>query len=324
MPLLEDAYAAAAPHKSDVTVERLYRSIGQLLANTLDYLGNYARAEVVYQEQLRDDPDGGCVCDYAVFLHRRKRAYDQAETYFVKALALYPNQSSTHLKYAGFLRHVRRDPVAAEKHYVASVTAHPQNSDALGSYASFLHGVTGNMAEAERYYQAALAADDTHANNLCNYGLFLSEVQQRYDEAERCYGRALAVAPTHANTLYNYGVMLDTHLHRKPEAEAMYRRALAEEAKHPFALYNLAVLLEERLQDGGEARLAEEVRSLFQRAIDADPKDANTRADYARFLLSHTTDVDQAEALLHSALKLDPDNALALKIKASLPTSRRR
>ena len=64
---------------------------------------------------------------------------------FLRALALYPQHSSLHLKYAGFLRHARRDIVGADKHYELAVTTNPENSDALGSYASFLHGAIGNM-----------------------------------------------------------------------------------------------------------------------------------------------------------------------------------
>ena len=173
LPVLVQAHEAVLHQKTEFVAEHLYYSISHLLANTLDYLGEHTKAEVIYLDLIHDNPQGNHICDYAVFLHRRKRDYDQAETYFRQALELYPNQSSTHLKFAGFLRHVRRNPTEANEHYIASVTANPENSDALGSYASFLHGVIGNIEEAERYYKTALQLDDTHANNLCNYGLFL-------------------------------------------------------------------------------------------------------------------------------------------------------
>lgn len=97
--------------------------------------------------------------------------------FYVKALELYPQHSSIHLKYAGFLRHSRRDVSGAEKHYLRAVETSPSNSDALGSYASFMHGVHNNLKEAEKYYKKAVEADFTHTNNLCNYGLFLRLVQ---------------------------------------------------------------------------------------------------------------------------------------------------
>lgn len=120
--------------------------------------------------------------------------------------------------------------------------------------------------------------------------------------------------PTHANSLYNYAVMLDTHLKRKDEAEALYRRALDVEPRHAYALYNLAVLLEERYSSDliAQARTSAEVAStmgpniaaamedpstkakdlqtreailsLYQRAVEADPRDVTTLADYGRYV----------------------------------------
>jgi len=126
--------------------------------------------------------------------------------------------------------------------------------------------------------------------------------------------RALEVHAKHANTLYNYAVMLDTHLKRKAEAEGLYRRALEVEPRHAFALYNLAVLLEERYsvelitQAAESAEIAttmgpniaasmedpdfkekdlkkrEEILGLYQRAVEADPRDTTTLADYGRYV----------------------------------------
>lgn len=129
------------------------------------------------------------------------------------------------------------------------------------------------------------------------------------------HSRALEVHAKHANTLYNFAVMLDTHLKRKEEAEGLYRRALEVEPRHAFALYNLAVLLEERYsvdliaQAAASAEIAstmgpniaaamedpdfkekdlkkrEEILGLYQRAVEADPRDTTTLADYGRYEL---------------------------------------
>ena len=128
--------------------------------------------------------------------------------------------------------------------------------------------------------------------------------------------------------------MLDTHLDRKPEAESLYRRALEGEPRHPFALYNLAVLLEERYSmtadttsgDGGkgtsssseENTLLQEVKSLYQRAIDADPRDPHTKADFARFLIARMNDLNTAEELLNLSLSIDPACELALRTLKTL------
>ena len=241
-------------------------------AMTLDYLGNLERADDVYKECLAVNPAGFFLGEYAVFLHRRKRDFVQAQAYYERSLDLYPTQSSIHLKFAAFLRHVRRDLQRAEYHYKMSIESNPRNPDALGSYASFLHGVSGNVDLAETYYVQAVDLDGTHANNLCNYGLFLSEEKAQYSKAEVYYQQVLVNTPKHANTLYNYAVMLDSHLdNRKSDAEVYYRRAIAEEPRHAFALYNLAVLLEEKAlsADFEDAKAESKLRKMTREQLHA-------------------------------------------------------
>jgi hypothetical protein len=47
---------------------------------------------------LELNPDGIHLGDYAIFLHKRKRDYNNAQSYYIKTLQLYPNHSSIHLK----------------------------------------------------------------------------------------------------------------------------------------------------------------------------------------------------------------------------------
>ena len=82
--------------------------VGAELASTLDYLGDVEGAEGMYNELLGLRPNGAFLGDYAIFLHRRKRDFTQAEAFYVRALQLHPHQSSIHLKYAGFLRATSR------------------------------------------------------------------------------------------------------------------------------------------------------------------------------------------------------------------------
>jgi tetratricopeptide (TPR) repeat protein len=306
--------------KEVIITDEIWKSyflwVGNDLAAVLDYTGDIPHAAEVFQTIMSHDPKGYYIGDYAVFLHRRKREFDKAQTFYLKALELYPDSTSIHLKYAGFLRHVKRDISGAEKHYYLAVKANPTNADALGSLASFLHGVHNKVDEAETHYRHAVDYDDTHANNLCNYGLFMSEERKNFTKAEEMYKRAIAVNDKHCNSLYNYAVMLDTHLKRKTEAEHLYRRALDVEPRHAYALYNLAVLLEEvyftnpdPFHDANFIAVAaqkQEVMNYYKRAVDADPKDPGTLADYGRFLLMRLEEPTKAEPLLAGALRMDP------------------
>lgn len=333
LPHLESGWSESKSFRDDFVWESICVNLGSLLASTLDYLGEVEKAQTVYEDLLRTNPTGPFIGEYAVFLHRRKRNFEMAESFYIKALEVYPTQSSIHLKYAGFLRHVKRDISKAEQHYKLAVETNPLHADALGSYASFLHGVSGKVDVAEQYYEEAVKLDDTHANNLCNFGLFLSEEKKAYDRAEKYYRRALEATPRHANTLYNFAVMLDTHCKRKVEAEGLYKRCLEVEPRHSFALYNLAVLLEEKytqkweqqqhlqatdnasIQQGEPAetvQLREEVGSLYRRAVEADSKDSTALADCGRFLYTKMDDAKAGEPYLENALSVDHNNEVAL------------
>lgn len=175
IPVLTQAFSIMASQslKDSFEWKGIYFSIGGLLATSLDYLGKVDLAEEVFNSIIKDDPIGNHICDYAVFLHRRKRDYEKANSFYLKAIETFPGSSFAALKYAGFLRHVRRDNKNAEKYYKLACEKNPENSEALGAYASFLHGASTNVPAAEAYYEKAIKVDPTHTNNLCNMGLFL-------------------------------------------------------------------------------------------------------------------------------------------------------
>lgn len=327
---LEKAMDLSKSVKANTIFQGVCIDIGTLLAQSYDYCGNIQKADEVYNELISSDANGNFIGDYAIFLHRRKRDFAKAQMFYTKSLSLFPKQSSMHLKYAGFLRHVKKDIKGAEDHYKKAIETNPLNADALGSYASFLHGISGNISHAQQLYEEAIRIDDTHTNNLCNYSLFLSEEKKNYELAETHYKRALEYSPKHANSLYNYAVMLDTHCKRKGEAETLYRRCIEEEPRHSFALYNIAVLLEEKytqweqevrnehqkvlsqsLNNDIEMKI-KEVSHFYQRAVDADTKDATTMADCGRYMLSKMKEADVAYDYLKGALDIDPKNEVAL------------
>eukprot|EP01041_Mallomonas_annulata_P002366 gene2366-4588_t len=287
IPYYEKAMKSLRALRSDFIWESLYANTGGMFASTLDYLGKIDEAEEIYNEMIEYNPDHSCIGEYAIFLHRRKKNYNQAQQMYIRALDIFPQSSSIHLKYAGFLRHIRKDLKNAENHYKLAANSNPHNADAVGSYASFMHGAIGNMDLAEMLYQEAVQLQMTLT--LLIFSM-----------------KALVTAPTHANTLYNYAVMLDTHCQRKPEAEGLYLRCLETDPRHPFALYNLAVLLEEMKRDNAV------VLGYYERAAKADPNDATTLADYGRFLSTKLFQHDTAETVLRQALAINPTCQVAV------------
>lgn len=351
---LEFFEAAVKAFQSDDIDREIYgrvylKTLGQY-ASALDETGDFVTCEKMYNTILDIDPNNHVLGDFAYFLHRRKRAYDEAERYFKKSISLFPKHASVHLKYAGFLRHARKDTDRATKHYREAIEVNPTYADALGSFASFLHSTQhADKSMIESLYQRAVDADKTHVNNYCNYGLYLSEEVGKFEKAEDMYKQALEVSPSHANTLYNYAVLLDSHLKRKDIAESLYRRCLDSQPRHAFALYNLAVLREELvsnliyesalaknklkgmensespeekekyeelnsnvLSDEKERDLLKEVCELYERSVEADSRDFTALADCGRFLCEKLREYVRGEQFLLGALNLNPHCETAL------------
>ena len=57
----------------------MYCSIGAKYASILDYQGKIDEANIIFEDIISVDPKGVHIGDYALFLHRRKRQFDQAE-----------------------------------------------------------------------------------------------------------------------------------------------------------------------------------------------------------------------------------------------------
>jgi len=258
--------------------------------------------------------------NFALFVHKVRRDRVQALSLFERAVKEHPSHVAILIKFAGVRKACGDLDGAQELYQRASQLEGPTNGDARGAYAVFLHSVRSDSAvQAEAMYASAAEADPLHANNLSNFGLFLSDVKGDLASAELRYLQALGADPLHANACYNYAVLLDSSLGKPVEAKAMYRRVLEADPKHAYALYNLAVLLEEGLNSSSAAAVTAaaveavvEVRTLYERAVVAAPKDSVSAADLGRFLLVRVKDPAAASPYLKKALELDPRNAVAL------------
>lgn len=76
-------FEVAWKHLRQAYDEDLYKNLfeitGLLYASVLDYLNEIPACERIFQELNEKIPDGFHLGDYAYFLHRRKRDFDNAE-----------------------------------------------------------------------------------------------------------------------------------------------------------------------------------------------------------------------------------------------------
>jgi hypothetical protein len=79
LPYFADAQKYLYATRTDPVWKRLFCSVCTNHAMTLDYIGQYDKAAEVYKTVMAEDPTGVHIGDYALFLHRRKRDFDQAQ-----------------------------------------------------------------------------------------------------------------------------------------------------------------------------------------------------------------------------------------------------
>lgn len=79
LPYLELSWSTLQQYQRDDVYGGLYYHVGVTYAIALDFLGELMVCEHVFQDLTKYNPDGFHLGDYAYFLHRRKRDFDNAE-----------------------------------------------------------------------------------------------------------------------------------------------------------------------------------------------------------------------------------------------------
>ena len=258
-------------------------------------LGNFARAEALYVEILRQDPG---------------------------------NVDAMHL--LGVLANQGGQPGVAVELISRAISRrgdvplfHYNLADALT--------VLGRNDEAIASYELALELDPGHMPSLANLGSVLVRAGQ-FTRAEEICRRALAFAPQDASLLNNLGSAL-RGLNILEEARSCFEKALALQPEHAEAVTNLAMTLCAQGQLGeGIARFQEAVRlrpaiadvhnnlgtaltharrfddaiRSFQTAIDLNPKHAEATNNLGSSLRS-LGKLDQAIPWFKKAIEINPD-----------------
>ena len=241
--------------------------------------------------------------EYAQFLADQKQDYEQAETFYLRAIDADPKHAHNLGNYANFLADQKQDYAQAEIFYLRAIEAEPKHANNLGNYANFLADQKQDYAQAEIFYLRAIEAEPKHANNLGNYANFLADQKQDYAQAGIFYLRAIDADPKHANSLGNYANFLANQKQDYAQAEIFYLRAIDADPKNARWIGNYANFLANQKQDYAQAEI------FYLRAIEADPKHANSLGNYAYFLWQHKQDYAQAEIFYLRAIDADPKNA---------------
>jgi tetratricopeptide (TPR) repeat protein len=168
-------------------------------------------------------------------LRSRQERYDEAVTYFQRAIAERPNYMSPHKNLAKTYAEMGRDQ-DAEREYRKAISLAPLNSGIRNDFAQYLLD-RGRAAEAQEQY-AVSAQVDPNAEAEVHLGNFFASAGEA-DRARAAYGRAVATNPFDSRAHFGLA-KLDEAAGRLPEALSGYRAGLEtdpgnEEAREAVA-----------------------------------------------------------------------------------------
>jgi tetratricopeptide (TPR) repeat protein len=219
---------------AEAAVERLTKEkewwAWQLKANAES---DPAKKEAIFRAGLEDFPDSGELTgNFANFMKKVRKEYDEAERFYRKALELDPNNALHTGNFANFMRDVRKEYDEAERLYRKALELDPNDAVHTGNFASFMKDVRKDYDEAERLYRKALEVDPNNANATGSFAIFMANVRKDYVEAERLYRKALEFDPTNANYTGNLAQFLGG-IDRLDEARELASRAWQQVDKEP-------------------------------------------------------------------------------------------
>lgn len=262
--------------------------------------------ELRFKKAILKFPQGSDVHGYfAVFLEDIRKDYEQAKTYYTKALEIDPNNYIHTGNYALMLHEKLEDYEEADIYYRKAIELGPYEAYNIGNYANLLSFIHENLEQAEFYYKKALELEPNDPNYNGNYASFLRRYRKDYNQAEVFYKKALKLDPDHSINNGNYALFLQVDRQNYDLAEVYYKRALNLESDNVIHVINYATFLDESKKDNDLAEV------YYKRALELNPNDSDNNIKFANFLRLSKENYDLAEFHYKKALELDSENIYA-------------
>ncbi len=267
---------------------------------------NRAASEALLIDLVRLKPEEKAHRIRLAQFYARTDQQDAAEQTLRQAVRDLPAEDDLKLTLVDFLME-RRSPEAAERELKAMIAADAKDNELKFALAKF-YETHREPEKAEVIYQGVIDSEKLDAAGLsARDRLALLHVQRNdVPGALKLIDEVLAKSPRDDDALLLRG---DISLAKKdPRAAIADLRAVLRD--QPNAVGVLRTLARAHLANGEPAIAEETLRS----AVEANPKDAALRLEYAQ-LLAQIGKVDQAKPILADLVKAHPDSAEALDIQ---------
>ena len=191
------------------------------------------RREAIFRAAMDDFPESGeLTSNFANFMTRVRKSYDEAERLYRKALEIDPDDADYLGNFAAFISDVREDYDEGERLYRKAIELRPAKANINNNFALLMMINRKDYDQAEQLFRRALELEPNYANAMGNFAVFMSEVRKDYDEAERLHRRSLELDPNSDNKTANFAQFL-AGTARADEARELAVRAWHLQAKEP-------------------------------------------------------------------------------------------
>lgn len=244
----------------------------------------------------------------------RTHCITEARDHLERAVALNPDEAQAHFQLAQALRMLNQsaDAEAQLKQYKERAAA--ETNRALAANKSNLAERalrSGDAKQAVELYREGVAARPDDA--VLQYNLAVALAGTGDHDAERAaLEQALQLRPGFAEAENRLGYLAASS-GRLAAAEQHFRNALAAAPSYSEAANNLGTLLGQQGRD-------HEAEVYFQTAVKANPRYGDAWVNLAATLASESQFASAREAVEH-ALRVDAENAGALRLRQMLPTA---
>ena len=222
--------------------------------------GNFAEAQVIYEQILVIQPDHFDALQLLGVLFAQVKKYPQAVEFLSKALEINPNHAGANNNKGNALKELKRFDEALASYDQAIVI----DSNHVGAQSN--RGIVlkelKQFDEALASYDQAIKINPDYVDAYINRGNLLRDLKQ-FDEALASYDQAIKINPNHAVAYSNRGNSL-RDLKRFEEALASYDKAIFLNPNHAGTFCNRGIVLQ------GLQRVDEALAS-YDRAIEIDP-----------------------------------------------------
>ena len=258
--------------------------------------GELSRAEAIYIEILKNNPDQPTALHLqGVIAHQTKNS-STAEKLIKKALLIDPNYAEAHNNLGVVLKDQKRFEEALSSNKRA-VQVRPDYAEGHYNLGVLLKDM-GRLNEAVTSYREALSYNSNYADAHYNLGNTLNELGKT-DEAIASFRKTIEIRPDHRHAYSNLGNLLK--LRGNPsEAVDCYRKAIAIKPDFAEAHSNLGAAYKE-LGNLNDAEIC------YQKAIEIKPNFVEALGNLGNVL--HGLDKrDEAISCLRKAIALQPDS----------------